>query len=293
MNNLKTPYKLILTCLFFLMVLPVFSQSYKPVLKLDRIWGVEWSLWYETPPEVYTAEYTLTDTVHIDSNVYYIPEYQIPIDSVIFREDSLLKRVYAYNIFQQDEYIVMDFSLELGDTVPENFRCLDRFGYYEEDPNASVVSVDSVEINDGSLRKRITVQTNTIECMLIEMIEGLGGSMGYVSAGSSYFEQSRRLSCVKDNEALIYGFCEPISLDEEEDNMVEIYPNPIINTMSIKSDTPNTVEIYNILGELVYKSQEAKLNHHLDFNAVESGIYIVKGLNVSNGQVFIQKVVKE
>jgi len=293
MKYFEPRFKLLLVHLLLLIVLPVYSQSYHSVLKLNREWGVEFTTLTDSIPTISEGIYSLTDTVHKDSYIYYIPEYQIPVDSVIFREDSILKRVYAYNTYEQEEYIVMDFNLELGDTVPENFWSLDRFGFYEKAYLATVSVVDSIVLNDGSLRKRIIVQSDYMDCSVMEMIEGLGGATGFLSSGKHFVGHSRKLTCVKDDNALIYGICEPISIQEAGNaNYIDIYPNPIINALKIDSKESIRISIYNINGQLLFRSKDSTHQHHIDFSTYDPGVYMIKGKDNNNKQSFVEKVIK-
>lgn len=290
--------KFILTSVFLLSSWFSYSQTYEPVLKLDRTWGIEVTQGVFAGGidiEYYDMRLSLIDTVHIDSFVYYIPDVWITMDSMLFREDSIEKRVYGYNVTQQEEYILLDFSLEVGDTLPNNFRCLNRIGYYEEVIGAIVTSVNYEEINDGSERKSFFIQSNSTDCYFMNMIEGLGGATGYYSSGMSYFEHSRRLKCVKDegNDGFVYGFCEPLSIDEEEHHDIKVYPNPFTNHLQMNSSVPTFMYVYNVLGEEIYRSSSLLRSHTLSTESYPSGIYMIKWIDVDGSITFLEKVIKE
>jgi hypothetical protein len=71
----------------------------------------------------------------------------------------------------------------------------------------------------------------------------------------------------------------------------DIYPNPLKNTLFIKSenDLINTVSILSVEGRKVYEAKGSLLNNQqIDVSGLEKGIYFIL-INESN----ITKVIKE
>ncbi len=293
---MKYLYRNLNTYLFFLfslLVYPLCGQAYDPVLKLGRSWGVEFTDFTVSQPLTTLGYVILTDTTYIDSTLYYTPEDMIIFDPYLFREDTTLKQVYVYDIDAQEEYVIMDFSLEIGDTVPANFRHLNRMYLYQKDTLAIVDNIDSVELTDGTFRKRLHIIPNTNEGLYYYMIEGIGGAFGFVSSGAHYFEQTRNLLCVKDDGEFIYGHCDPLSVEEHENQeSIEVYPNPIYNELIIDSKESIRISIYNLNGQLLFKSKDSTHQHHIDFSTYDSGVYLVKGIDKNKEQSFVEKIIK-
>lgn len=294
---MKYLYRNLNTYLFFLfslLVYPLFSQAYDPVLKLGRSWGVEFTNFTQSQPLTTFGYVILTDTTYIDSTLYYTPEDMTIFEPYLFREDTILKQVYVYDIDAQEEYVIMDFSLEIGDTVPANFRHLNRMYLYQKDTLAIVDNIDSVELTDGTFRKRLHIIPNTNQGLYYYMIEGIGGALGFVSSGAHYFEHSRNLLCVKDDGEFIYGHCDPLSVEEHgKQESIEVYSNPIYNEFTVLTDIPYSIQIYNVLGALVYQSNLSSTSHFIDFRSYQSGVYLLKGLNADNNQIFVKRIIKE
>jgi hypothetical protein len=93
------------------------------------------------------------------------------------------------------------------------------------------------------------------------------------------------LFVVKKNAALSNN---SFSLNESK---FDIYPNPLKNTLFIKSenDLINTVSILSVEGRKVYEAKGSLLNNQqIDVSGLEKGIYFIL-INESN----ITKVIKE
>lgn len=83
----------------------------------------------------------------------------------------------------------------------------------------------------------------------------------------------------------------PTGLNEVENGKVKLYPNPVINKLSIQ--IPNAkiecIELYNLNGQLVLSAFNSETIHTSHINA---GIYVVK-IRDSKNIVRYQKIVKE
>lgn len=74
---------------------------------------------------------------------------------------------------------------------------------------------------------------------------------------------------------------------------MSIYPNPTDGEFAIKVATDNcTIEIYNIIGEVILKRSEAPLHSHINLTNKVNGLYIVKVMHegILLGE---QKIVKD
>ncbi|MDO7173139.1 T9SS type A sorting domain-containing protein [Mariniflexile sp. AS56] len=72
---------------------------------------------------------------------------------------------------------------------------------------------------------------------------------------------------------------------------VAIYPNPVNETLNIKSPAGSDIEIYNILGATVKSIQKADALQNVSVSNLRSGLYFVK---ISNeGKVYQEKIIKK
>jgi hypothetical protein len=70
---------------------------------------------------------------------------------------------------------------------------------------------------------------------------------------------------------------------EEYANRFEIYPNPAENNLYISTDeNVNQINIYNIVGVLVYSEQD--FNNNIDLSNFNSGVYFIK-ISTDKGEI--------
>jgi surface protein len=76
------------------------------------------------------------------------------------------------------------------------------------------------------------------------------------------------------NDAGKVAGCSTASIDDVENILFTVYPNPIDSNLFIKGiNTPVAISIYNILGkEVIY----TKNTNNIDVKALPSGVYIIK-----------------
>ena len=77
---------------------------------------------------------------------------------------------------------------------------------------------------------------------------------------------------------------------EEVGSSYEIYPNPTNGNITVSGANINMVEVYNLCGQKVVSVNGAQ-NVNVDMSALESGVYMVKVIEV-NGNSTVNKVVK-
>jgi len=86
-----------------------------------------------------------------------------------------------------------------------------------------------------------------------------------------------------------------LSIDSNKDIDFRVYPNPAIGLINldfgIANDNKGSIQIYNIVGAIVYASANVHLNGvlELDLSSVERGVYYVS-VNI-NGKAIIKKII--
>lgn len=81
-----------------------------------------------------------------------------------------------------------------------------------------------------------------------------------------------------------------VAIKENFVNTNMLYPNPTKGKFTItQTNNIKSIEIYNVMGEIVYKSQASNSKTQIDISAQPKGIYIVKINNGVNTQ--IEKIV--
>ncbi len=83
----------------------------------------------------------------------------------------------------------------------------------------------------------------------------------------------------------------PVGINDNQisEKIISIYPNPVTNEMSIvcyQLARKAEIEIYNVLGETVYKGETSNIKKEINVSGLRSGIYFVE---VRNEQSAIKK----
>ncbi|MDO7171627.1 carbohydrate-binding protein [Mariniflexile sp. AS56] len=87
-------------------------------------------------------------------------------------------------------------------------------------------------------------------------------------------------------EVEVYGVDAILSNQKFQKNNVEVYPNPVANNFTITNSINAVVEVYNVLGELILKSNIESSKQSIDISRLNEGLYIV---NINNNGYFISK----
>lgn len=88
---------------------------------------------------------------------------------------------------------------------------------------------------------------------------------------------------------LTITWCTATDIDEQLSENIQMYPNPVIDVLTVSPFSNNTIKIFNLLGELVITSKESSI----DVSALESGVYAVTVLNDKQQLITSQKLVKD
>jgi hypothetical protein len=196
---------------------------------------------------------------------------------IFIREDTLSREVYLRNAIGE-EYMIYDFSLELGDTV--NIRNI----FSGPLIRMRVISIDTVLIYD-SYRKRF--QFEPVNWPYWDTwIEGIG-SIGQGIIYSGYYNTSPwyTLLCYKQNDLLYYMnpdytacYYPYVSVEEiYAENEIRIFPNPATDYITLNVNKGQQIEqiiIYDHLGQKVLEANQ--VNNTVDVSGLKSGMYLIE-----------------
>ncbi|WP_191963483.1 T9SS type A sorting domain-containing protein [Pseudotamlana haliotis] len=108
-----------------------------------------------------------------------------------------------------------------------------------------------------------------------------------IDQGHTYFTE-----WTKDDTADYNANCNTASVEDENfNNAINVYPNPIVNTLHIKlvvGQKFKKAQIFNMLGKEVLTTS----NSTIDMSSFPSGIYLLKIENTENS-VAVRKIVKK
>ena len=92
------------------------------------------------------------------------------------------------------------------------------------------------------------------------------------------------------NDCVTLTITEGNAIAENANNTVSIYPNPATTVLNVEAEGYNTIELVNVLGQVVY-SANATSSMQINVSNFDNGVYFVR-LNGANGtatQKFIKK----
>lgn len=296
--------------IFLLFIIPLFTikgnaQNVFPSFTDNSNWNVLEGMWGAGS---FTNSYEFDGADSLCGYTYSVMEFtDFPDTVAYFRSDSL-KAYYRLTTDCSDkEYLMYDYSMNIGDTVYVGY---DMFTNGITDTAAFVLA--NVELINyfGINRKRFTVLYDPANWgnnngFLREMywIEGIGSPVHpfypFVCLWDGC-EYGSRLLCYDSSGVQLYqdeilATCDTTfltSIAEEQKQELKIYPNPFNNKITVKIDVKSAtkIELYDILGRRVDDIRSVR-NEWLDIwigDGVEKGIYL---LNVYVGDEMISKLI--
>lgn len=210
------------------------------------------------------------------------------------RQDTLQRKVFYYDLFNQTEKIMYDFNLQVGDTLNESKVIWGNTGDIHV-----ITSIDSIKIN-GLFRKRFNYNGSFLfGCPDTSIIEGIGSISGLTAAPSTCFEYFASLTGFKQNGIIIYpdslAYCVVISGSENLTNTtnLNVYPNPLVDELNVVNTHQNESSEIIIYGIDTQKFLQQKFTNSLTLNVeyFAKGIYIYE-IRTKNGQSKKGKIIK-
>lgn len=192
------------------------------------------------------------------------------------------QKIYAITIDQQDEFLLYDFGLNVGEAISTT----STHGLISR--NQTVSSVDSIILYNGEKRKRIKIGGD-------EWIEGIGSKYGFLHPCrefvtcncNSYYEliSFANNKQLKFYDAILcsnYFCCEGLRDDVKRINAKEnifITYNQGTKTLNVTlmSVIQNcTIQLLNLNGKLIFDKQLCELNTTIKLSNIEKGLYLFR-----------------
>ena len=265
--------KYTLTTLLFLVGFCIASSQ--KFVDLDNRWFIdECNNSYDCP----NYEYWFQSEIVLDSTTYlalltFNPrpiEASWPVYGKFYREEN--GSVYMKLTAGSPEIKIYDFNLAIGDLFP-----VPGLGDVE------VTAIDSVTLNSGEKRKRLTVTRTTTPRNSMYWIQGIGSVRGPMNPHLMFAQDVwSDLICYHKNEVLEYelGECETTNTADPFAPIptISCYPNPATDRLFFAAEHNariKYVDIYTMNGVLL-KRHVAQLTEPIDIATIESGLYYVK-----------------
>ena len=123
-------------------------------------------------------------------------------------------------------------------------------------------------------------------------IEGIGSDLGLLYCGSYYFcgGYYRALCFHQDGELIWqnpeYDACVITSVEEINDKVISVYPNPAMEKVTIDGVEAAEVKVYNAIGQRV---KMVRGTNEINVSGLPEGVYLLRIADIE-GRIFMEKV---
>lgn len=282
---------LITTCCAGLISLPGISQdTYHPFIEegktfaiADRdgsICGFSAVYRYGFGEEVEIESFTYRNIERLDYNpsgTVFCPPFTAESEwnttDFFVRENVEERKVYFKLDQDEEEFVLYDFSLEVGDSISTPFNINDE--YYH------VLEINDVNLVDGTVVQEYVFSGGTGSFDgNFKYIESVGSELstfGDFGMGIGFHSE---LLCAEINDNLIYdGNCSGYVLETEEENQnkFRVYPNPTANFINIEFENylDSKAQIVDATGRLVQSIQLNASPQRINLEDLDPGIYFL------------------
>ena len=113
-------------------------------------------------------------------------------------------------------------------------------------------------------------------------------------SGTTYYASQTINSCESTSRVAVtmtLGTC--LGVDDFEANVIQIYPNPVIDLVTISSTVSMTkIEVVSMLGQLIYLDEINDMETKVDLSQIASGTYLIR-VSAEDHKVKTFKVIKK
>lgn len=278
---------------FVFVIVLITTQASAQLLDSNTIWSERGSKF----------SYVVDDTITVNNHLYH--RINRSSDTTISYSNSVIETflirtvgdsVLRYDAFNEEELLIYDFSLEVGDSI----YVFPYSNLYYDSVLMRCENVDTVSVM-GVQRRRLEMETlepNTLFNLTTEYwYWGIGSDLGVLNPGRfavplTLDEYMPELWCCHKSFTQVYqksgeSSCHNVtSIEEYEQSKIIMYPNPIssgqplrIEQMSMRLDN---IKIFDLHGKQICESPVSGKNEHTINKSFEPGLYIVLCYDNSN-----------
>lgn len=230
------------------------------LLEKDKTWIVEYADRISLPPDIQQLTYAYTGDTVIAAVTYGLFG-----NGAILREDTLLRRVYAYDGAPEDtqDCLLYDFAANPGDTLElcHGFQIV-------------IDSVSRTLLNNGEERT-IFYYTGGINGAYY--IEGIGSNLGFIEISEAIGPPGLELMCVRKNGTELYGNrCNEVISNVLDAggrlSSITVYPNPTAGDITIETEMEiGHFQLIDLQGHVIL--EEKPKGSTLQIGQVRAGLY--------------------
>jgi len=305
--------------LFLIINVFALNAQHVPIDFQDATWGnVDYYCDGGQPCEYYSHQYRTQGDTTFNNHTYkkLYDGFSSTADLIGYIREDSLKRVYYYTIEPFcpndtiSEYLLYDFSLEVGDTLnlfmPDHDTnpCLSPY----LDKTTQVVAIDSIVLANGEYRKRFMFADGDWGLYDHSYVEGIGSSIDLIYPLKIYsldgWHVGHSSVCYLSGDTIEYIYpnwnednCGTDFTDNVAEVLIEnrfnVFPSPTSNFIIIESTFENLftldLQIYSLDGRFI-RALEANTNQEIPISFLQTGLYILK--IETEDEVYFSRIVK-
>jgi len=221
-----------------------------------------------------------------------IPYYYI-FSAPSYYMRSAGKRMFFKQPSDTSEYLLYNFNLQVGDTIP--------MSHYNNNPNLTISAIDSISTPYG-YRKRFMLKSQGLNAQYL--IEGIGTSYGLMEGYQQGSDGGTDLVCFSLNNISCYpatgSDCNlAVGIDTPERKVsVSVFPNPMNQyvTFQFGVDIVDAeLNIYNVYGKNIRSIRNVSGKQLiLERKDLNSGVYFYElkqdGRKLTTGKLVVSRV---
>ncbi|HRQ86346.1 MAG TPA: T9SS type A sorting domain-containing protein [Flavobacteriales bacterium] len=279
---------------------------YHPFPDSNAVWGMtSGCMDGQFGSSAYIQNYYLGDTLIDDRPYKHIDEIYVitsssggcyppsGLGSGYLWDDAINRKVYWRSEFSNQDTLLYDFTLTLGDTFVSCINSCNMLWL--------VQSIDSILIG-SNYRKRINFDQSE-SCASFSIIEGIGSTHGLTMCPYIPFEMGSILRCVNVDDSLLYNaaLCPDLSpcgdltsdvadIFQDLSNRVEIAQNPTSWFLRLDCDAsllPMEFSILDLTGKLIFRKEVIDVSTSISISSLARGVYLLRVQR--NGALVVHK----
>jgi hypothetical protein len=223
-------------------------------------------------------------------NINCNPAVSFSSPYAFIRQDNL--KLYMREIYEQNDTLLYDFDLQIGDTLPMSFN--------NSANNITVSSISALQV--GTETRKVFHLNQGAPLQNDSLIEGIGHVGGLIGPFNP-FEYSEELVCFALNTTIYYqnmGLTCDLNVGVVEiapKFEIAIFPNPTMGNLTIQTEHSSeikSIEAINLLGNEVILDFSIQGEKEVDvkLHELNNGFYTIRVMNTLD-QIFMYKVIKE
>lgn len=172
-----------------------------------------------------------------------------------------------------------DYKVYTSVEIPKPFHYI-TFTVKDTDTDATLADANVTLAGSGS-------STTNNEGVAWHTSEG--GNLNYTVSRRGYFSTSGTVQIPETTSETIYMTFNPNAVDNLNQTQINVYPNPAKNQISIDGCQKMQINIYNLLGELIYANTSNTNTLEINTSTWPSGTYLIKTQNARES--IIKKII--